>query len=218
MSLRGRSVLITSGPTREPLDPVRFLTNGSTGAMGFALARAALRRGARVTVVCGPVSLRPPRGALLIPVMTALQMRRETLRRLKSSDVLIAAAAVSDWRVARPSRRKLPKAAQGRTLRLLANPDIVAEAARRRKGGSPFIVGFALETHDWLEHARAKLRRKRLDLIVANRTASMGAALTHFAVLDREGGRRLFPAMRKDDAAAAILDCLDDARARCAAN
>lgn len=205
MSLKGRRVLITSGPTREAIDPVRFLSNASTGTMGHALARAALRRGAAVTLVSGPVPSAPPRGVDVVGVVTALEMRRETLKRLRRCDVLIAAAAVSDWRVASPAKRKLPKAAVGKTLRLIANPDIVAEAAKRRRGGCPLIVGFALETHDWLAHGRKKLERKGLDMIVVNGISSLGSKRTRFAVLSRDGGRLLFPAMTKTRAAGAII-------------
>jgi phosphopantothenoylcysteine decarboxylase/phosphopantothenate--cysteine ligase len=215
VSLKGLRVLITNGPTREPIDPVRFISNGSTGAMGRALARAALRRGAKVTVVSGPVCVEPPKGAAVVPVTTALEMRRETLKRLSACDVLIAAAAVSDWRVASPSKKKRPKKEAGASIRLLPNPDIVAEAARRRRGRRPVIAGFALESHDWIAHAEAKLARKGLDLIVANRVPSMGGSRTRFAVLDRDGMRRRFPTMTKDRAAAAILDIIGE---RCATN
>jgi len=215
VSLRGLRILITSGPTREPLDPVRFLSNGSTGAMGFALARTALRRGAKVTLVSGPVCARPPKGAVVVPVTTALEMRRETLKRLGKCDLLIAAAAVSDWRVAAPAKKKLPKSAFGASLRLIPNPDIVADAARRRRRGRPRIAGFALETHDWLGRAREKLGRKGLDWIVANRVSSMGGPGTRFALLDRAGGRRVFPTMSKTRAAEKILAAIGD---QCATN
>lgn len=215
MSLRGLRVLITAGPTREPLDPVRFLSNGSTGAMGYALARAALRRGAKVVVVSGPVTVAAPKGATVVPVGTALEMRRETLKRLGRCDLLIAAAAVSDWRVASPAKKKLPKSAFGASLKLVPNPDIVADASRRRRGGKPLIAGFALETHDWLAHARAKLERKGLDWIVANRVSSMGGATTRFALLDRFGGSRVFPKMSKARAASEILNAMSE---RCATN
>ncbi len=215
MSLKGRSVLITSGPTQEPLDPVRFLSNGSTGAMGHALARAALRRGAKVTLISGPVQSAPPKGAVVVRVTTALEMRRETLKRLSRADILIAAAAVSDWRFASPSKKKLPKAAVNKTLRMVPNPDIVADAVKKRRGCKPMIVGFALETHDWLVHAEAKLKRKGLDLIVANKTASMGSSSTRFGLLDRNGGRQLFPTMSKERAASEILKVIGE---RCGTN
>lgn len=215
MSLRGRRVLITTGPTREPIDPVRFLSNGSTGLMGHALARSALRRGAKVTLISGPVCSAAPKGADVVSVQTALEMRRETLKRLGKADVFIAAAAVSDWRVANPAKRKQPKAAFKSSLRLIANPDIVADAVKKRRGNKPLIAGFALETHDWLNHAEAKLKRKGLDLIVANRLSSMGSDKTKFALLDRNGSRRIFPTMTKTRAASVILAAIGE---RCAAH
>jgi len=183
--------------------------------MGHALARAAMRRGAAVTLVSGPVCSPAPKGATVVSVTTALEMRRETLKRLSRSDIFIAAAAVSDWRIASPARRKLPKAAFGKTLRILPNPDIVAEAVKKRRGIKPLIAGFALESHDWLVHAEAKLKRKGLDMIVANRLSSMGSTKTRFAVLDCEGGRRIFPTMTKARAATAILRAIGE---RCATN
>ena len=144
-AFRGRRVLITSGPTRELLDPVRFLTNASSGAMGFALAAAARRLGARVTVVSGPTALPAPRGVEVVPVVTALQMRREVLRRVRASDLVVGAAAVCDWRVARVPRHKIKREPGRLRLTLVPNPDIIRDAASRRRPGQVF-VGFALET------------------------------------------------------------------------
>ncbi|MBI4062195.1 MAG: bifunctional 4'-phosphopantothenoylcysteine decarboxylase/phosphopantothenoylcysteine synthetase, partial [Elusimicrobia bacterium] len=125
MSLRGRAVLITSGPTREHLDPVRFLTNASSGAMGWALAAAARAAGARVAVVSGPSVLAPPRGVFVAPVTSALEMRRETLRRARAACVVIGAAAVSDWRAPRAAAHKLKRSASPLRLTLVPNPDII---------------------------------------------------------------------------------------------
>ena len=159
MNLRGRTVLITSGPTREFLDPVRFLTNASSGAMGFALARAARRAGAKVVVISGPTSLPAPSGVLVVPVMTALEMRRQTLRRSRDAAVIIGAAAVSDWRAARTVAHKIKRGASSLRLTLIPNPDIIKDAAARRR--QAVFVGFALETRREA-HARGKLARKGL--------------------------------------------------------
>lgn len=204
MSWRGLRVLVTSGPTREALDPVRFLTNASSGAMGFALAAEARRRGARVTVVSGPVSLPPPRGVELVPVTTALQMLRETLKRSRRCAVVIGAAAVSDWRPARAARQKIKRSPAALRLTLTPNPDIIREAASRRRRGQVF-VGFALETRRAAAHAREKLERKGLDLVVANGPSSLASGRIRAALVRREGVRRLAEAP-KPRVARAILD------------
>lgn len=189
-SLRGRKVLITSGPTREPLDPVRFLTNASSGAMGFALAAAARAAGARVVVVSGPVALAPPAGVRVVPVVTALEMRRETLRLSGRADAVIGAAAVSDWRPAMVSRHKLKRSSSAERLTLIPNPDIIGDAAARRRPGQVF-VGFALETRRAAEHARGKLVRKGLDLVVANGPATLESKRIRAILVSPDGTRRL---------------------------
>lgn len=202
-AFRGRRVLITSGPTRELLDPVRFLTNASSGAMGFALAAAARRLGARVTVVSGPTTLAAPRGVDVVPVVTALQMRRETLRRVRGSDLVVGAAAVCDWRAARVPRHKIKRVSGRMSLTLVPNPDIIKDAASRRRRGQIF-VGFALETRRAAAHARAKLERKGLDLVVANGPASLASSRAQVTLVGRDGDIRL-PEMSKARAARAIL-------------
>ena len=201
MTLR---VLITSGPTREPLDPVRYLTNASSGAMGFALAAEARRRGAKVTVVCGPVSLPAPKGVRVIPVVTALQMHRETLRRSRGADIVIGAAAVSDWRPAGFSSKKLKRSPSSVSLTLVPNPDIIKDAAARRVPGQVF-VGFALETHRAAAYARQKLVRKGLDLVVANGPATLASGSIRATLVSRDGLKRLANAP-KPRVARAILD------------
>lgn len=172
--LAGRAVLITSGPTREPLDPVRYLSNASSGAMGWALAAAAREAGARVTVVSGPVALPAPRGVRVVRVTTALQMRREVLKRSRRAAAVIGAAAVADWRPARVSRAKLKRGAGAARLTLVPNPDIIRDAASRRRPGQAF-AGFALETSRAEARAREKLARKGLDLVVANGPAALSS-------------------------------------------
>jgi phosphopantothenoylcysteine decarboxylase/phosphopantothenate--cysteine ligase len=171
--LSGRHIVVTAGPTVEDLDPVRFFTNRSSGKMGFAIAEAAARRGARVTLVAGPVALATPRGVERIDVRSALDMQRAVDGRTAEgqADALVMAAAVADFRPAEVAATKIKK--QGASLRvdLVRNPDILAEVGARRAGTSPVLVGFALETGDEATveaYARGKLEAKRCDLIVAN--------------------------------------------------
>ncbi len=166
--LAGKRVLISAGPTFEPIDPVRGLTNRSSGKMGFAIARAAAEAGAEVTLVAGPVALATPRRVRRVDVTTALEMHDATLAAAIDSDVFVATAAVADWRVARAAGEKMKKG-EGRAvpaLELVENPDILAAVARLPK--PPYCVGFAAESENLLAHARQKLENKRVPLIVAN--------------------------------------------------
>ncbi len=183
-SLRGESLLITAGGTREPLDPVRAITNRSSGKMGFAIASEAARRGAEVTLVSGPVSLSTPPGVKRVDVETALEMREAVLAALDGTTAFVAAAAVADFRPAERADHKIKKealACDGESpsleVRLVPNPDILAEVASRpAEAGRPeFVVGFAAESRDLIEAARRKLERKRCDLIVANDISRSGA-------------------------------------------
>lgn len=164
--LAGVKVVITAGPTREPLDPVRFITNRSSGKQGFALAQALAALGAEVTLVSGPVHLDTPQGVRRIDVETARQMHEATLNALASADILVGAAAVADYRASEQAPEKIKKTGETLTLTLARNPDIIADA--RRQYPQKFIVGFAAETEKLAEHAREKLQRKKLDLIAAN--------------------------------------------------
>jgi len=169
-ALAGRKVLVTAGPTREALDPVRYLTNRSSGKMGYAVARAALEAGAEVVLVSGPVDQPPPPGARVIRVETAAQMRAAVQGELAATDVFIAAAAVADYRPAQVAERKIKKQADEMQLELLRNPDILAEVAAAEP--RPFVVGFAAETDNVEANARKKLEGKRLDMIAANRVGA----------------------------------------------
>ena len=160
-------VVVTAGPTWEPLDPVRYVTNRSTGAMGYAVAAAAQRRRHRVTLISGPSGLTAPRGVRLVRVTTACEMRDATLRALARADALVMTAAVADYRPATFHRTKLKRAGQRRTVQLIENPDILAEAGRRF-GDQKLLVGFALESRQVVAHAREKFAAKRLDLIIGN--------------------------------------------------
>jgi phosphopantothenoylcysteine decarboxylase/phosphopantothenate--cysteine ligase len=169
--LAGETVLVTAGPTREPIDPVRYLTNRSSGRMGYAVAEAARRRGARVILVSGPVAIPTPAGAELIPVETAEQMRAAVLARLDDATVVIATAAVADYRPRVQAPQKIKRGGPI-AVELEATSDILAEIGRRR--GKQVLVGFAAETEDVLENARKKLAAKSLDAIVANDVSQPG--------------------------------------------
>jgi phosphopantothenoylcysteine decarboxylase/phosphopantothenate--cysteine ligase len=164
--LEGKTVVITAGPTREPIDPVRYLSNRSSGRMGYALAAAAARAGARVTVISGPVALAPPRGVELREVLTAADMYAATHAVIGDADIFVAAAAVADYRPAEVAAAKIKKAAERMTLELVRTEDILASVAALPDG--PFTVGFAAETNDLERYARGKLEGKGLDMIVAN--------------------------------------------------
>jgi phosphopantothenoylcysteine decarboxylase / phosphopantothenate---cysteine ligase len=169
--LAGRHMLITSGPTYEPIDPVRFIGNRSSGLQGHALAQAAVGAGARVTLVSGPVNLSDPRGATTLHVETASEMLAAVEAALPA-DIFIAAAAVADWRVETPSVQKTKKKGGSPVLTLVENPDILQTIGRKLAGRPALIVGFAAETERLLENAREKLQRKNCDLIVANSVAA----------------------------------------------
>ncbi len=209
--LAGRLVLVTSGPTREPIDPVRFISNPATGRMGHALAAAALERGARVVLVTGPTALPPPAGAECVPVTTAEEMAAAVLERAGAADLVVMAAAVGDYRVERPADFKVKKSGDALELRLVPTTDILAELGRR-KGGSPrpVLVGFAAETDQVAAHAAEKLARKNLDCIVANAVgvagSGFGSGTNQVTVLWRDGRREDWPLLTKDEVAARLLD------------
>src|SRR5499426_3685091 len=204
--LTGERLLVTAGPTREPIDPVRYISNRSSGKMGYGLATAALRRGAQVTLVSGPTALTPPAGATFVPVQTAEEMREAVLHHLERATIVIKAAAVADYRAKQASSTKI-KGKRDLTLELTPNPDILAEVAARRT--SAFVVGFAAETNDVAANARAKLERKGIDLLVANDVSQQGIGFeaedNEVLLLDRWGGARPLPRMPKGDVADAIL-------------
>lgn len=166
------SVLITAGPTREAVDPVRYISNHSSGKMGFALAQAAAELGARVTLVSGPVNLPTPTGVTRIDVESALEMQAAVQAQVPAHRLFIGCAAVADYRVAEAAPQKIKKSAEALTLQLVKNPDIIAEVAARPD--KPFVVGFAAETEALADHARDKLSRKGLDLIAANDVSRAG--------------------------------------------
>ncbi len=205
--LAGVRVLVTAGPTREAIDPVRFISNHSSGKMGFAVAAAARGLGAEVDLVSGPVSLDPPPGVGVVPVGSAAEMHRMVLDRAAGCDIFIATAAVADYAPAVPASSKLKKAAAPLRLDLRPTPDILAEVAAL--DDPPFTVGFAAETEDLERHARGKLERKRLDLVAGNRVdrpeLGFDSDRNALLVLWPDGGRADLPAGPKTRLARQLL-------------
>lgn len=201
-------VLVTAGPTREPVDPVRYLSNRSSGRMGYALATMAARRGAQVTLVTGPTHLQPPYGVRVIPVETAEEMREAVRQAAGAATVVVKAAAVADYRVARPAAAKIRSGQARLTLDLAPNPDILAELGEAK--GTRFLIGFAAETADVRAGARAKLEAKGVDLMVANDVSrsdiGFDAEENEVVLLDRWGGVVEVPRRPKLEVADAILD------------
>ena len=204
--LAGEHVLVTAGPTREPIDPVRYISNRSSGKMGYRLAAAARRRGAEVTLVSGPTAIAPPAGVTFVPVETAEEMREAVLEHLPRASIVVKAAAVADYRVKAPAVTKM-SGKHDVTLDLAPNPDILHEVAKRSTGA--FVVGFAAETHDVAARAKAKLERKGIDLLVANDVSKAGIGFdaddNEVLLIDRWGGERALPKMSKAAVADAIL-------------
>jgi phosphopantothenoylcysteine decarboxylase / phosphopantothenate---cysteine ligase len=207
--LSGERVLITAGPTREPIDPVRFLSNASTGTMGIELAREALARGATVDLVLGPTSLTPPSGAHVELVTTAVEMERATLAHATGATIAIATAAVADWRPAETHAFKVKKTDDAQSLRLERNPDILAALGARKNG--TFLVGFAAETDAHEANAREKLVRKHLDAIAVNDVSGergFGSGDSALTVLWGTAGRRALATSSKRVLAGGLWDTI----------
>jgi phosphopantothenoylcysteine decarboxylase/phosphopantothenate--cysteine ligase len=206
--LRGQTIMVTAGPTREEIDPVRYISNHSSGKMGYALARNAARRGARVILVSGPVNLPPPAGVEHVAVASASEMREAVMKHVGECSVVIKAAAVADYRPSMPARSKIKKQADQLTLHLTKNPDILAELGRQQI--RPFLVGFAAETDDLESYASGKLAEKNLDMIVANDVSQSDAGFNvdtnRVLLLFRDGRHVECPLMAKDELAAVIID------------
>jgi phosphopantothenoylcysteine decarboxylase/phosphopantothenate--cysteine ligase len=211
---RGVKVVVTAGPTREPFDPVRFVSNPSTGRMGYALAAEARERGAEVVLVSGPSELPAPHEVRLVKVTTTAEMREALAGETESAGVVVMAAAPADFAPARAAGRKLKKGELDLNVVFALTPDIIREVGeRKRAAGSnrPILVGFAAETHDLLASARAKLAAKNLDLIVANpvagdAAAGFGAETNRIAILGRDGEAEELPLLSKREAARAVFD------------
>ncbi|MBV8066575.1 MAG: bifunctional phosphopantothenoylcysteine decarboxylase/phosphopantothenate--cysteine ligase CoaBC [Candidatus Eremiobacteraeota bacterium] len=208
-SLHGKRVVITGGPTREPFDPARFLSNASTGATAIALAREAALRGAGVTLLLGPTLLDSPAGVDVVRFSTAAELRDAALARAAGADLVIASAAVSDWRPAQRSDSKLHKSGKALAVELSPNPDVLAELGERK--GSTFLVGFAAETDRHEERAREKLARKHLDAIAVNDVRDergFGTGENSLVLLWGAQGRRELGTAAKDALAVRLLDAI----------
>ena len=214
--LRGERVLVSAGPTREAVDPVRYLSNHSSGKMGYAIARVARRRGAEVVLVSGPSDLPAPPGVRTRMVSSAAEMARALEEEFRSASILVMAAAVADYRPRRPAARKMKKSAESLSLDLERTQDILAGLAGRK--GRRLVVGFAAETNDVAEEARRKLREKRLDLIVANDVTAPGSGFGSdtnvVQLIDAGGEAQALPVLPKEEVAGRILDWLVARRER----
>jgi len=206
--LKQEVVLVTAGPTREALDPVRYLSNRSSGKMGYAVAEAAQRRGARTVLVSGPTTLKPPEGVELLPVTTAAEMRQAVLAQWPAATVLVKAAAVADFRPRQHASQKIRKTGKELTMVLEPTEDILSEVAKQK--GSRIVVGFAAETEDLVAHAQGKLRSKDLDLIVANDitdpNSGFGVDTNRVTLIDRELRVEELPLLTKYEVGHRILD------------
>jgi phosphopantothenoylcysteine decarboxylase/phosphopantothenate--cysteine ligase len=206
--LDGQHVLVTAGPTCEDIDPVRFIANRSSGKMGYAVAEAALARGAGVTLISGPTDLAPPEGAHFVSVWSTEQMYEAVMQHLESATMIVKAAAVADFRPRDLPSSKIKKSGGSLTLELEPTPDILAEVARRK--GHRLVVGFAAETDNPVENGRRKLQEKNLDLIVINDVTAKGAGFAvdtnQAMLLDRENHSVEFPLMSKREMADRIFD------------
>lgn len=200
-------ILVTAGPTLEPIDPVRFVSNRSTGAMGFAVARVARQRGHKVVLISGPTHLALPRGVDFFPAETARQMCRKVLDNFSWADAVVMAAAVSDYRPVKPAAGKIKKTSPVLNLKLARNPDILRILAKQKAG--KVLAGFALETENLYKNSLGKLKEKNLDIIVANRLAKgkdvFGGKKTSVLILDKNGSKKFLSSVSKTRVAAELL-------------
>ncbi len=207
-SYEGKTVLVTAGPTREALDPVRFLTNGSSGKMGYSIAGAAAARGARVILISGPTHLQPPASVEFVPVVSAVDMYNAVMDSYKECDIVIKTAAVSDYRPAVAYNHKMKKTQNEISLDMVRNPDILAQLGKDK--GKRILVGFAAESIDIIEYAKDKIKKKNLDMIVANDITQEGAGFNSNTnegfILDSNGGMEQLTRMDKMEMANIILD------------
>lgn len=206
--LSGKRILVTAGPTQEPMDPVRFLSNPSSGKMGFAIARAAEQRGAQVTLISGPSNLQDPYGVKVIRIQTSAQMASAVFENFEHVDIIVKSAAVSDYRPRDISPEKMKKEKNEMVLNLVRNQDILAEIGRRK--GGRFLVGFAAETESLDQNATKKLQEKNLDMIVGNIVkgddSAFGSDANRVWLYYRDGGREALPMMDKESLAHRLLD------------
>ena len=211
-TLAGKKILVTAGGTVEPLDPVRYLGNRSTGRMGYAVAEAAVLRGADVVLVSGPTALQVPTGVRHIPVESARDMHDAVLKEFESADAVVKAAAVADYRPARVAVDKIKKKDAELQLTLVRNPDILKELGEKKQ--HQILMGFAAETQNVEEYAKGKLEKKNLDFIVANdvskKDAGFGVDTNCIIVFSREGNKESYPLMKKRELADILLDKIEE--------
>lgn len=204
--MAGLKILVTAGPTQEAIDPVRYITNHSTGKMGYAIARRAMYRGADVTLVTGPTACEPPRFVNVVPVVTAAQMYDAVMSRAKEQDIIVKAAAVADYRPASVAEEKIKKSDREASIELERTQDILAALGADK--GKTILCGFSMETEHMLENSRKKLRKKNVDLIAANNLNVEGAGFgtdTNVLTLITEDGERELARMSKEEAADELL-------------
>jgi phosphopantothenoylcysteine decarboxylase/phosphopantothenate--cysteine ligase len=205
-SLTGRHVLITAGPTHEAIDPVRYISNASSGKMGYALAAAAVEAGAKVTLVSGPVNLPRPARVQCVDVVSAADMQAAVMEKIAACDIFLSVAAVADYRCKTVATQKIKKDADELQLTLVRNPDILAGVAALEK--RPFVVGFAAETDDVILHARAKQQAKKLDMIVANAATAIGGDENAVTVLWGKADEMALPRMSKQQLARELIQLI----------
>jgi len=198
------TVLVTAGPTREYIDPVRYISNDSSGRMGFALATAARDMDCDITLVSGPVALETPEGVARVDVVSAQQMHREVMKRARKADLIIMAAAVADWRPRRMAKEKMKKATTAPKIALVKTPHILEEVGKKKRPHQ-ILVGFALETKKLEERAREKLKKRGMDWVVANTADAIGAKASRAVLVGRGGKRLRMPKLPKEDLAYVIL-------------
>lgn len=211
-SLKGKKVLVTAGPTQEPIDPVRYITNHSSGKMGYSIAIAARDRGADVTLVSGPTNLSKPQGIKVIDIVTAGDMYREVINNFDDADIIIKAAAVADYKPKDVSNNKIKKSDSDLAIELSRNPDILFELGKMKQ--DKILIGFAAETKDLLENAKSKVNRKNLDFIVANNISEKGAGFKEntniVSIIDNLGNIKKYDKMKKEEISDIILDKVYD--------
>ena len=208
--MTGKRVLITAGPTRESIDPVRFISNRSSGKMGYALAKIAALRGADVTLVSGPVDLEPPYGVKMIPILSAQDMFDAVVSRANSQDIIVKAAAVADYTPTTVADNKIKKSEGDMSIPLKRTQDILAQLGENKRKGQ-VICGFSMETENLIENSQRKLKRKHIDMIVANNVKDEGAGFktdTNLVTLITNDQTTSLPLMSKDDVASAVFDAL----------
>lgn len=206
--LNQKRVLITAGPTREYIDPVRYISNDSSGKMGYALAEAALKAGANVTLISGPCAITPPKVKKFVPVISAREMRAAVMKEFKKADIIICAAAVSDFRPTQISKNKIKKrgarCAMRSAIKLRETPDILKSICKMKRKDQ-VVVGFALETNNLIENARKKLQEKNCDFIIANHARSIASDKTTIHILSRNGKKISYTNLSKKILALNIL-------------